>query len=73
MRGPHASKEGRNADLPLYALVLLTMVYAFNINGIGGTVGVLIGGLIIHRLGLRDARRQCLTLAVIVTAEVSGS
>ena len=33
------------------------------INGIGGTVGVLIGGLIIHRVGLRDPRRQCSSLA----------
>jgi predicted MFS family arabinose efflux permease len=43
------------------------------INGIGGTVGVLLGGLIIHRLGLRDARRQCLTLAVIVTVATIAS
>jgi predicted MFS family arabinose efflux permease len=43
------------------------------INGIGGTVGVLIGGLIIHRVGLRDPRRQCSSLAVIVTVATVAS
>jgi len=43
------------------------------INGIGGTVGVLVGGFIIHRLGLRDARRQCTTLAVIVAIATAAS
>ncbi len=43
------------------------------INGIGGTVGVLVGGFIIHRQGLRDARRQCSTLALIVAVATAAS
>ncbi|MGH8264813.1 MAG: spinster family MFS transporter [Steroidobacteraceae bacterium] len=36
------------------------------INGIGGTLGVLVGGSAIQTVGRRDPRRQCWLLAVIV-------
>ncbi len=43
------------------------------LNGIGGTIGALLGGLALRRIGLKDPRKQCWALAVIVAATTVAS
>ncbi|MCX7057627.1 MAG: MFS transporter [Proteobacteria bacterium] len=43
------------------------------INGVGGTLGVLVGGYALQRVGRSDPRRQCWTLAAIVACGTVAS
>ncbi len=43
------------------------------INGIGGTAGVLLGGIGLRQIGLNDPRKQCRALAVVVALATIAS